>query len=441
MEAFLWNDRFLTGFETVDTQHRDLFDLINQIGQILEAGSVAPAVEVEKIFRELAAYAASHFKEEERLMHEAGVPQAYFDHHAHIHRDFVSQLKAMWAQRGVMSSPGDTVQGFLAAWLSSHILGEDQEMARQIRRASGQPVAEDTAVGGAVVEQMLQQALRVLYKEMSRLNSDLAESNQALEVKVAQRTQELLQSEKMAAVGQLAAGVAHEINNPIGFVVSNLGTLGRYAEQLLRLAELGVATPPGQALKREIDLDYLRTDVKDLLKESQDGLDRVRKIVTDLKDFAHLDEAEWQQANLLAGLESTLNVTMHEWKSKAEIFRELTPLPDVRCMPAQINQVFLNLLVNAAQAISGHGTITLKSGKTDNGFVWVEVGDSGCGMDETTKQRMCDPFFTTRPVGTGTGLGMAVTYDIIKQHGGRIEVDSAVGQGTRMRVVLPVAGP
>lgn len=160
-----------------------------------------------------------------------------------------------------------------------------------------------------------------------------------------------------------------------------------------------------------------------------------------LKDFAHLDEAEWQQADLLAGLESTLGVALHKWKDKADVVRQLTPLPDVRCMPAQINQVFLNLLVNAAQSITGHGTITLRSGKTNDGFVWVEVADTGCGMDETTRQRMCDPFFTTKPVGTGTGLGMAVTYDIIKKHGGRLEVESAVGQGTRIRVWLPIAGP
>ncbi|GAB1393302.1 hypothetical protein MASR1M60_14650 [Rhodocyclaceae bacterium] len=439
MEAFVWSDRFLTGYEAVDAQHRHLFELINQVGSQLAEGSAVAASSLDKLFRELAGYAAIHFKEEERLMRDNRVPEAYFDHHARIHRDFVAQVKTLWAQRGVMTAPAETIHGFLSAWLSSHILGEDQAMARQIRRVTGQPVTDED-IHGADTTRILQQALGVLYKQLSRLNIDLVESNTRLETKVAERTRELLQSEKMASIGQLAAGVAHEINNPIGFVVSNLGTLGRYAEQLLKLAELGAATPQGAALKKEIDLDYLKSDVRDLLRESQDGLERVRKIVLDLKDFSHLDEAEWQEADLLAGLESTLNVSAHQWSNKATIVRELVALPHVRCMPAQINQVLLNLIVNAAQAIAGQGTITLRSGHAGD-EVWLEVADSGCGMDEATRRRIFDPFFTTKPVGTGTGLGMAVSYDIINKHGGRFEVDSAVGQGTRVRVWLPVAGP
>lgn len=440
MEAFVWNERFVTGVASVDEQHKHLFDLANQVGEMLLQTKLPDAVTIEGLFRELATYANIHFRDEEQLMQAARLDAAHFEHHVKSHREFIEQVRAMWAQRSTMSAPAETLHGFLVAWLSFHILGEDMAMAQKMRCAAGQPGADDPAHGDRSTGALLE-ALSRLYGVLSKLNRDLEVANRDLESKVAQRTQELLQSEKMASVGQLAAGVAHEINNPIGFVVSNLGTLGRYAEQLLKLAELGAATPAGQGLKREIDLDYLRTDIKDLLQESQEGLDRVRKIVMNLKDFAHLDEAEWQQADLLAGLESTLTVALHKWKDKAEVVRQLTPLPDVRCMPAQINQVFLNLLVNAAQAITGHGTITLRSGKGNDGFVWVEVADTGCGMDENTRQRMCDPFFTTKPVGTGTGLGMAVTYDIIKKHGGRIDVESALGQGTRMRVVLPVDGP
>ncbi len=440
MEAFVWSERFDTGVASIDAEHRHLFELVNQVGEMLLRAQAPDAEIIEGLFRELATYANTHFRNEEQLMQAAHIDAVHFDHHVRTHRQFIDQVKAMWAQRHSMSAPAEILHSFLVAWLSFHILGEDQAMARLLRRAAGQVEIEDPQRGERSTHALLD-AMHRLYGVLYQLNHDLDTANRNLEAKVAARTQELLQSEKMASVGQLAAGVAHEINNPIGFVVSNLGTLGRYAEQLLKLAELGATTPQGQALKREIDLDYLRTDVKDLLKESQDGLDRVRKIVMNLKDFAHLDEAEWQQADLLAGLESTLGVAMHKWKDKAEVVRQLTPLPEVRCMPAQINQVFLNLLVNAAQAITGHGTITLRSGTTNDGFVWVEVADTGCGMDETTRQRMCDPFFTTKPVGTGTGLGMAVTYDIIKKHGGRLEVESAVGQGTRMRVVLPVSGP
>jgi hemerythrin-like metal-binding protein len=456
VETFVWNDHFLTGFATVDAQHRHLFGLINQIGADLAVGSSITRAAVDDHFRGLAAYAATHFKEEEHLMQEAGVPAAYFEHHAGIHRNFVAQVKTLWGQRDLMSAPAETIHGFLAAWLSSHILGEDQTMAQEIHRARGEatsPTGTD-GVHSAATTDVLQQALGILYKELSRLNNDLLKANHGLEEKVAERTRELttmlqkvqetqsqlLQAEKMASIGQLAAGVAHEINNPIGFVNSNLGTLGRYFDDVMRLAELGATTPAGQALKQEIDLDYLRTDLHDLLNESQDGLSRVRKIVANLKDFSRVDQAEWQEADLIAGLESTLSVAAHEIKYKADIVRELQPLPWVRCVPAQINQVLLNLLVNAAQALPEHGTITLRSG-ADTSRAWIEVADTGCGMDEATRRRIFEPFFTTKPVGTGTGLGMSVTYDIIKKHNGSIDVDSTPGVGTRIRIWLPIAGP
>jgi hemerythrin-like metal-binding protein len=441
MHVFTWNEHFLTGFPTVDTQHQRLFELINQMGEILAAPQPVTDRVLDEVFRALAAYAAKHFKEEERLMQEAGVPVAYFEQHVQVHRDFVAQVKQMWSQRSILSSPAETIHGFLAAWLSSHILGDDQEMAREIHRARGEPErGEKSAAYGFAAAEVLQLALRILYKELMCMNQDLAEVNRGLEAKVAERTRELLQAEKMASIGQLAAGVAHEINNPIGFVNSNLGTLEHYVTDLLRLAEHAAATPAGAALRQEIDLDFLRTDTPDLVHESQDGLDRVRRIVASLKDFSRVDEAEWQEADLLAGLESTLNVALHELKYKAELQRELAPLPRVRCIPAQLNQVFLNLLVNAVQAIPEHGTITLRSG-TEAQRVWIEIADTGCGMDEETQRRIFEPFFTTKPVGTGTGLGMSLTWDIIKKHGGSIDVNSTVGQGTTIRIWLPIAGP
>jgi hemerythrin-like metal-binding protein len=441
MQTFAWSDHFLTGFPSIDAQHRHLFELINRIGAQLAASQPAPGQTLDEVFRELASYAATHFKEEERLMQDTGVAATYFQHHARIHREFVTQLKTLWAQRKVMSAPAETIHGFLAAWLSTHILGEDQDMARHLRHAAGDSLtpAQDDAYGTAATG-ILQQAVQVLYQELSRLNRDLASTNRELEAKVETRTRELLQAEKMASIGQLAAGVAHEINNPIGFVNSNLGTLRRYVDDLLRLAALGAATPAGEALKQEIDLDFLRTDLADLLHESQEGLDRVRKIVANLKDFSRVDQTEWQLADLIAGLESTLNVAWHELKYKAEIVRELHPLPAVRCMPAQINQVFLNLLMNAAQAIREHGTITLRS-DVANDLAWIEIEDTGCGMDEATQRRLFEPFFTTKPVGAGTGLGMSLTWDIVTKHGGEIAVDSAPGKGTRIRIALPIAGP
>jgi signal transduction histidine kinase len=169
-------------------------------------------------------------------------------------------------------------------------------------------------------------------------------------------------------------------------------------------------------------------------------LERVKKIVQDLRDFSHVDNQEWLKADLLVGLESTLNVARNELKYTVDIVKDLTPLPLVRCHLAQINQVFLNLLINAAQAMEGHGQITLRSG-IEGSWVWVSVQDNGRGMTAEVQNRIFEPFFTTKPVGKGTGLGLSLSYDILKKHGGRIQVSSTPGQGSCFQVWLPVAGP
>ena len=279
----------------------------------------------------------------------------------------------------------------------------------------------------------------------ARLEQEQAELVKAL-ADIKQVQSQLLQSEKMASIGQLAAGVAHEINNPIGFVGSNFGTLSAYIDDLLQIIDAGGDSESIQAAASDKDLPYLRHDIVDLLRESRDGIDRVRKIVANLKDFSHVDQQEeWNTVDLLAGLESTIQVVWHELKYKVELQRELQPLPPVECIAAQINQVFMNLLVNAAQAIPERGTITLRSGVADvagatgamGDGVWVEVADTGSGMPPEVQRRMFEPFFTTKPVGKGTGLGMSISYDIIHRHGGHFEVESTPGAGTRSRVVLP----
>ena len=255
-----------------------------------------------------------------------------------------------------------------------------------------------------------------------------------------QETQsQLLQSEKMAAIGQLAAGVAHEINNPIGFVNSNLGTLKNYTGQLLDLAERSRKGKASEADFVAADFDYLKTDIDDLLRESRDGLERVKKIVADLKDFSHVDESEWQEADLNAGIESTLNVVWNELKYKAEVVREFGDLPKVPCVAAQINQVVMNLLVNAAHAIEQRGTITVRTG-CDATQAWIEVSDTGRGIAPAAMPRIFEPFYTTKPVGKGTGLSLSLSYDIVKKHGGRIDFSSEVGVGTTFRVSLPLHG-
>jgi len=282
--------------------------------------------------------------------------------------------------------------------------------------------------------------------------------NAALEAEVSRRVAEkqelqaqLLQSEKLASIGLLVAGVAHEINTPVGFVNSNLGTLQGYAGSLLNV--LGhvadtLAADAGQSrewvhLMRErlhaIDFEYLREDLPNLLSESREGLDRLKTIVADLKNFAHADSNEWQAVDLNAGLQSTLNLVWNELKYKVSVDKELGDLPLVNCNPGRINQVFMNLLVNAGQAIAGRGTITLKTWE-EGGLVNIRVRDTGCGIPHNLLGQIFDPFFTTKPVGTGTGLGLSLAWGIVHDHGGRIDVDSTVGIGTTFTVILPVAG-
>lgn len=276
------------------------------------------------------------------------------------------------------------------------------------------------------------------------------EEQQILIKKLEEAHNQLLQSEKMASVGQLAAGVAHEINNPIGYINSNLGTLRNYVERLLDVVaayEAAEVLLPAGAVKEQIvaaktraDLAYLKTDIADLLAETSDGIDRVRCIVHDLKDFSHVDQGDWMWSDLHKGLESTLNVINSEIKYKARVVREYGELPMLFCLPSQLNQVFMNLLLNAAHAIDDQGTITLRTGTRDD-QAWVEIADTGRGIPTHLLTRIFDPFFTTKPVGQGTGLGLSIAYGIVQKHGGRIEVASTPGQGTTFRVVLPIQPP
>ena len=178
----------------------------------------------------------------------------------------------------------------------------------------------------------------------------------------------------------------------------------------------------------------------DLVGESQEGLTRVKQIVQDLNDFSHVDEADWQWADLHAGINSTLNVAHNEIKYKAEVSKEFGDIPQVECMPSQLNQVFMNLFVNAAHAIEEQGLITVRTGVKDHA-VFVAVTDTGKGMDEETRARIFEPYFTTKPVGTGTGLGLSLSHGIIEKHHGRIVLESEVGNGTTFTVWLPIKQP
>ncbi|HEX5687565.1 MAG TPA: response regulator [Ideonella sp.] len=309
-------------------------------------------------------------------------------------------------------------------------------------------------------------SLRAMHKQLSAKNlmlgqevetRQLAEEalravsveQRSLIAKLQQAHEQLLQSEKMASVGQLAAGIAHEINNPIGFLNSNIGTLQDYIDTLFEaLDSCGDAMARAtnreevvarfEEVKANAEIDFLKNDIVDLMRESKEGLKRVKDIVQALKDFSHVGEANWLEADLHKGLESTLNIVNNEIKYKATVVREYGDLPPVRCLASQLNQVFMNLLVNAAQAIIEAGTITIRTGNGTNGWVWVEICDTGSGIPPDIMNRIFDPFFTTKPVGSGTGLGLSLSYGIVHKHGGRIEVQSEVNKGSCFTVHLPV---
>lgn len=195
------------------------------------------------------------------------------------------------------------------------------------------------------------------------------------------------------------------------------------------------------ALKKKIDLDYLKQDFPDLINESRAGVQRVKRIVQDLKDFSCLDEAEWQGVQLSKNLDSTLNVMHNQLKQNVDVVREYGDIPLVECMASQINQVFLNLLTNASQAIGENaGVITISTGATGEN-VWVEIADSGHGIPAEILHRIFDPFFTTKSAGKSAGLGLSLSYAIIEKHHGRIEVESEAGKGALFRITLPVKQP
>ncbi len=263
---------------------------------------------------------------------------------------------------------------------------------------------------------------------------------------VRQLQEQLLQAEKLASIGQLAAGVAHEINNPIGYVYSNLGTLRDYLSGLtsaIEQLEAVIESKPElrdelASLRRRLDLDYILADVPGLVDESREGISRVRRIVQDLKDFSYAGSGDdWAAVDMQRNLESSINIAWNELKYHTTVVRDYGELPLVECLGAQINQVFLNLLVNAAQAIDGPGTITVRT-RLEGDEVCISITDDGPGMPPEVRERIFLPFFTTKAQGQGTGLGLALSQGIVQRHQGRIEVDSEPGRGTTFRVRLPV---
>jgi PAS domain S-box-containing protein len=251
----------------------------------------------------------------------------------------------------------------------------------------------------------------------------------------------ILQQEKLASVGQLAAGIAHEINNPMGFIISNINTLNKYLAKIWRyVGTLEGVAAPGREIEEErktLKIAFIREDTGSLIAESLEGAERVKKIVQDLKSFSRLDEAEYKFADINAGLESTINIVWNELKYKVSMVKQYGELPLTKCNPGQLNQVFMNILVNAAQAIETSGEIFLKTWSEDR-KIYILISDTGCGMPHETMEKIFEPFYTTKDVGKGTGLGLSIAYDIVKKHNGDIRVESEIGRGTSFTIIIPV---
>ena len=341
-----------------------------------------------------------------------------------------------------------------------------QVSVEQLKEAGGQLQEARDGLEQRVTERTAEltranERLRKEIRERQRAEQALQKSHGELEetLTTLKNTQaQMIQSEKMASIGQLAAGVAHEINNPIGFVSSNLTVLADYQKDVggllvacrklisnlkEQMSENGI--PPsiaeqiGHVEEREskADIDFILEDIPALMKESNEGTERIKEIVRDLKDFAHPGEQELKYADINKNLDSTVNVVWNEVKYKARVTKDYAELPLVLCYPQQLNQVFVNLLVNSVQAMKEMGEIRIAT-RALNGSVEIKIRDTGEGIPEESLSRIFDPFFTTKAVGKGTGLGLNVAHSIIKKHKGTIDVESRVSKGTTFTILIPV---
>ena len=344
--------------------------------------------------------------------------------------------------------PGDTPQPVMGI---PHYTDEDHPLTLILTRNPGRP--SFTREDELNAHRLVQEAMNAM--EKNTLMKELAESNAALKQRQAeqdaliselkQARDQLMQSEKMASIGQLAAGVAHEINNPIGYVRSNLSSLREYTHSLLTLndafaRELGerMESPELRTLCEKHDLEFIREDLPSLLEESSDGVERVEKIIRSLRDFSRTDTGEKESLDIHQCLNKALAVARNEIKYKATVETDFADLPPINAVDSQLGQVFLNLLVNAAQAIEDQGVITLTTRRHDDSHIEIDVADTGGGIAPEHLDRLFDPFFTTKPVGKGTGLGLSLSYGIIQSHKGEMKVESTPGEGTVFHVILPI---
>ncbi|MBF0556122.1 MAG: response regulator [Nitrospirae bacterium] len=258
--------------------------------------------------------------------------------------------------------------------------------------------------------------------------------------------EQLVQNAKMASIGELAAGIAHEINNPVGFIHSNMGNLRKFFLKISDLIavydelELPAASKEAiQKVKSDINYDYLKTRINEMIERSIVGTERIQKIIMDLRSFSRRDTGEAAEADINEAIDTTSRFLTYEYKERINITRDFGTLPRVVCNIGKLNQVFLNILANACQAIEGNGEVKIKT-RSEGENVKIEVSDTGSGIPKDRIDKIFETFYTTKPIGKGTGMGLSISLSIMKQHKGQITVDSETGKGTTFTIVLPVDG-
>lgn len=446
MEAFTWDQRFETGIDSVDKQHQHLVDLVNLAGDILLEGK-SSETELQKLFGQLADYAVYHFNEEENLMAKAGVDQRHVTAHKTQHSEFLKQVTAMWNNRDVSENPASMLHGFLSSWLTVHILGQDQEMARILQRmqdgmgADGAYDAEHGTEDRRISP--LLDALHRLYILLSLQNRALAEANSNLEEKVRQRTQALeeaseqvLQSEKMASLGRMVAGFAHEINTPVGIALSAVSLSEETIRQLRGMLDQ-------EEVSEEEFTAHLET-LKQADRLAFANLNRAAELVRSFKRTSIDQSTDHARLYDVAEVFSDVVATLHNQfkNTRIEIKLDCPEAIQVYGAPGHLEQLLTNLLLNSLKHgfADGRlaGEITISASQQTKDQLEIVYRDNGQGMREEVLQHAFEPFFTTSRGDGGTGLGLYICYNIVKnQLRGDILLDSRPSEGCRFSISIP----